>query len=118
MIRGEVVIGVIGCGYWGPNLIRNFRSIPEVRVKKICDIDDNRLKHMKTLYPEIKTTTEYDQLIYDNEIDAVAIATPVRTHFGIGQNLENPGPPTTFLQDFISIVSKKTSAPFSYGTFS
>ena len=47
----SINIGVIGCGYWGPNLIRNFRSLPECRVMRVCDVEQDRLAHMKKLYP-------------------------------------------------------------------
>jgi len=73
-------LAVIGCGYWGPNLIRNFRSLQEVKLKIVCDKDQNRLDHMKTLYPDIETTTNYEDILKDNSIHAVGIATPVFTH--------------------------------------
>ena len=50
-------VGVVGCGYWGPNLIRNFRGLSECKVKVICDQDENRLRQVKTLYPELRTET-------------------------------------------------------------
>jgi len=50
-------VAVIGCGYWGPNLIRNFMTLPECNVKTVCDLDKDRLAHMKTLYPDVETTT-------------------------------------------------------------
>ena len=74
-------IGVIGCGYWGPNLIRNFNSLSNCRVKAASDLNIKRLTHMEKLYPGIETTTEYEQLINDPEIDALVIATPVHLHF-------------------------------------
>jgi predicted dehydrogenase len=80
-----IKVGVIGCGYWGPNLVRNFRSIPESMVKLICDLDNDRLAHMQQLYPEISVTTEFEHLINDSEIDVIAIATPVWTHFELAK---------------------------------
>ncbi len=74
-------IAVIGCGYWGPNLIRNFCSIPECKLKLVCDIDKGRLAHMSRLYQGIETTNKIDYVINDAEVDAIAIATPVRYHF-------------------------------------
>ena len=76
-----IKIGLIGCGYWGPNLIRNFSSLSGCSVKIACDLERGRLDHMKSLYPAIHTTTEFDDVINDEEIDAIAIATPVRFHF-------------------------------------
>ena len=78
-------IAVTGCGYWGPNLIRNFTSISESRVKKVCDVDSERLKHMKDLYSDIETTTNYDEVIEDSDIDANVIATPVHLHFELAR---------------------------------
>ena len=74
-------IAVIGCGYWGPNLIRNFCSIPECKLKLVCDIDKGRLAHMSRLYQGIETTNKIDYVINDAEVDAIVIATPVRYHF-------------------------------------
>ncbi len=80
-MQSATKVAVVGCGYWGPNLIRNFRSLPDCDVKKVCDTDEDRLRHMKSLYPEVETTTDFNDLINDDEIDAIAIATPVNTHF-------------------------------------
>jgi len=74
-------IAVVGCGYWGPNLIRNFYSLPDCQVKKVCDLSPQRLEHMQKLYCEVNTTTNFEEIVRDPEIDAVAIATPVRSHF-------------------------------------
>jgi len=78
-------VAVVGCGYWGPNLVRNLRSLPECYVKKICDMDRGRLEHMKGLYPGVEVTQDIDDVINDTEIDGVAIATPVRFHFEMGK---------------------------------
>lgn len=73
-------IGSIGCGYWGPNLIRNFIQLNRSDVKRVADLDTGRLAHMKKLYPTVETTTDYRTIIQDPNIDAVAVATPVATH--------------------------------------
>jgi predicted dehydrogenase len=78
-----LTIGVIGCGYWGPNLIRNFINLKDAHVKTCSDLDEKRLSHMKQLYPSLLTTTDYREVIRDEEIEAVVIATPVSTHFRI-----------------------------------
>ena len=78
-------IGIIGCGYWGPNLIRNLNSLPDCRVKWLCDVDPERIAHMKKLYNHVETTTRFEDIIKDDEIDAVAIATPVRFHFDMAK---------------------------------
>lgn len=74
-------IGIIGCGYWGPNLVRNFISLSNCKVQNICDLDSDRLSHLKSLYPALETTQDYHEIINDPGIDAVVIATPVRFHF-------------------------------------
>lgn len=84
-MRAPTTIGIIGCGYWGPNLLRNFRPLPGCRVKTICDFDRSRLAHMKTLYPEVETTTEAESLFNDPEITAIIVAVPVRYHYSLAK---------------------------------
>ncbi len=81
----KATVGVIGCGYWGPNLVRNFSQLPISRVKYCCDLDESRLRHMKSLYPNITVTKQFETLIEDPEVEAIAIATPVSTHFPIAK---------------------------------
>jgi predicted dehydrogenase len=76
-----IKIAIVGCGHWGPNLIRNFISLSDCKVRKICDVDSERLSHLKSLYPSVETTQDFNQVTKDPEIDAVVIATPVRFHF-------------------------------------
>jgi predicted dehydrogenase len=76
-----VNVGVVGCGYWGPNLIRNFRALSDCKMKVICDQDVNRLKQLKALYPEVNTETVFEKVLADKSIDALIIATPVRFHY-------------------------------------
>ena len=84
-----IKIAVIGCGYWGPNLIRNFIQIPESKVKYCCDLDEEKLKRVNSLYPEPKVTQNYQEIFDDRGVEAVAIATPVHTHFDLAkQGLE------------------------------
>jgi predicted dehydrogenase len=74
-------IGVIGYGYWGPNLVRNFAEIPGTRVVHVCDLREERLAMIRQRYPAVKTTTRYTDVLDDPQVSAVAIATPVATHF-------------------------------------
>jgi len=74
-------IGVIGCGYWGPNLIRNFRGLPGCRVAVMCDVDRSRLAHLQGLYPEIAVETNYLHLVDNPDIHAVVVATGVKHHY-------------------------------------
>ena len=78
-------IAVVGCGYWGPNLTRNFNQIPGCNVKMCCDSDNEKLTRISSLYPNIRVTENLDDILTDEGIDAVAIATPVSSHFEIGK---------------------------------
>ncbi len=81
----EINVGVVGCGYWGPNLIRNFNSHPDCTVKTICDLEETRLAHLKDLYTDLTTTTDFETIVNDKEIHAVVIATPVDLHYELGR---------------------------------
>jgi predicted dehydrogenase len=74
-------VGVVGCGYWGPNLIRNFRSLPDCSLKMMCDVSEQRLAHLKGLYPEVTGETDYSHMLNGAELDAIVIATAVKHHF-------------------------------------
>jgi predicted dehydrogenase len=74
-------IAVIGYGYWGPNLVRNFASVEGASVAVVCDLSPQRLGESKLRYPYLETTTEFCTVLDNPAIDAVAIATPVRTHY-------------------------------------
>lgn len=74
-------IGVVGYGYWGPNLVRNFASVEGAQVVAICDMDEKKIALGRRRHPGVMMTKEFQDLLNDNRIDAVAIATPVRTHF-------------------------------------
>jgi len=80
MKDGTVGVGVVGCGYWGPNLIRNFRSTPGCSLKAVCDMDEERLAHMSALYPEVTATKDFEDLVANDNIDALVVATPVYLH--------------------------------------
>ncbi len=84
-------IGIVGCGYWGPNLLRNFYILPHCRVKVACDKRKDRLAHMKSLYASIETTTDFDVVVNDDEIDAIVIATPVRFHYEMAKQCLEAG---------------------------
>jgi predicted dehydrogenase len=74
-------IGVIGCGYWGPNLIRNFAENARAQVRWLCDLDAERLSAIGRRYPGARATQDYRELLRDPELHAIVIATPVATHF-------------------------------------
>ena len=78
-----IKVGVIGYGYWGPNIVRNFMEAEVSVVKAVSDMRLDRLELVKSRYPTIETMTEPDGIFTDPEIDAVVVVTPVRTHFDL-----------------------------------
>jgi predicted dehydrogenase len=77
-------VGLIGYGYWGPNLLRNFSELPNVSVAAVADLRPAQLDAVSRRYPAIKTTAYFEDIITDKTIDAVLVATPVSTHFELG----------------------------------
>jgi predicted dehydrogenase len=73
-------IAVIGCGYWGPNLIRNFAEESRAQVRWVCDLDANKLASVHRRYPSVRTTTQCQEVLADPQVEAIVIATPVQTH--------------------------------------
>ena len=77
-------IGIVGYGYWGPNLLRNFSEMTGASVAAVADLDGKRLETVRRRCPAVKTTTDFQDLLRNPAIDAIAIATPVSTHFELG----------------------------------
>ena len=65
-------IGIIGYGYWGPNLVRNFAETPGARIAAVADLDPAKLETVQRRYPTVKTTTDFHELLNDPTIDAIA----------------------------------------------
>lgn len=84
-------IGLIGYGYWGPNLARNFNSNPDLNLVSICDFSMDRLKKAAALYPRTKMVDNVDAFYRENHLDAVAIATPVSTHYDLAKRALTAG---------------------------
>ena len=83
-------IGVIGFGYWGPNIVRNFQTSGDCQVVTVCDLDRSALHRAKNAYPRLEHTQDSSQVLESAEIDAVAVITPVWTHFDLAKKaLEN-----------------------------
>jgi predicted dehydrogenase len=76
-----ISVGVIGCGYWGPNLIRNFAENEGATLRWVCDRETRHLSKVARRYPAARSTTDCEELFSDTQLDAVVIATPVATHF-------------------------------------
>jgi predicted dehydrogenase len=83
-------VGVIGYGYWGPNIVRNFHGQEHSRVVRVCDKSANSVRRVRQSYPEMDVTGDVDDVLKATDIDAVAIVTPVHTHFDLAKAaLEN-----------------------------
>ncbi|WEJ59321.1 Gfo/Idh/MocA family oxidoreductase [Devosia sp. FJ2-5-3] len=84
-------IGVIGYGYWGPNLVRNFSDIPTVDLRWVCDLQTERLARLRSRYPAVQITEDMADVLNDPKVDAVAIATPVSSHFELAMKCLKAG---------------------------
>lgn len=84
-------IGVIGYGYWGPNLVRNLAEVNRVTLTAVVDSNPEKLALVQRRFPAVKTTADFQDLIRDPTIDAIAIATPVNTHFELGMAVLKAG---------------------------
>ena len=110
-------IGVIGYGYWGPNIVRNFSTANGSEVTMVCDMNQQTLKKIKKTYPQINVTDNIDELIKNPEVDAIAIATPVFTHHELAKKALEAGKsvfmekPFTYTvaeaEDLVELAAKK-----------
>ena len=80
-----ISVGVVGCGYWGPLLVRNLKSVPNCKLKAVCDVSESRLEHLKALYPEIEGVTDHEQFLNGLGLDAIVIASPVNYHYPLAK---------------------------------
>lgn len=99
-------IAVAGCGYWGPNLIRNFEALEESRVKTVCDLDAGRLANMMRLYSDIETTADFNRILEDDQIQAVVIALPTQFHYEMGKRSLMAGKHTFIEKPLASSVAQ------------
>lgn len=83
MQNGLISVGVVGYGYWGPNVVRNFVNSKSAHVVGLCDLNPANLAACNRLYPGIQTTADFNELLRNPWIDAIAIATPVHTHYDL-----------------------------------
>lgn len=81
----KVRVGVVGLGYWGPNLARNFDRLPGAELVYCCDLDEGNLDKARGLYPNTTLTDDYAQLLADDALDAIVVATSVPTHYKLGK---------------------------------
>ena len=103
-----VNVGVIGFGYWGPNLARNFMINPDTHLKTICDREPIRLEKSKALYPSVEVVSSSEALINNLDIDAVAIATPLASHYELAMAALKAGK-HVFLEKPITATSEQAS---------
>ncbi len=84
-MKPPIVVGVIGCGYWGPNLARNFKSLPNCTLRAMCDLSQARLQHFRAVYSDVEVMTDHTQFLNGVGLDAVVIATPVKDHYSLAK---------------------------------
>lgn len=112
-----IKLGIVGCGYWGPNLIRNFYEIPKSEVLLCCDLDKNKLEKIKQKYPSVSITEKFSDILNNKNVDAVIIATPPQTHYKLAKEalladkhvfIEKPMTPSSEdAEDLIKIAKQK-----------
>lgn len=90
MSRG-IFIGVVGLGYWGPNLARNLAQLPGCRLQGLCDLDSKRLASISGLHPEVPLFEDLDEMLEGSELDAVVVATPVGQHYTLAKKALEAG---------------------------
>jgi predicted dehydrogenase len=81
----EISVGVVGCGYWGPLLVRNFKNLSNCHLRAVCDVSEKRLKHLKELYPDLEGMTDHGHFLNGLDLDAVVVATPVKYHYSLAK---------------------------------
>src|SRR6187402_2537305 len=77
----DISVGVIGCGHWGPNHVRVFSSLPGSTVTAVADPDVRRLESARQSHPAVRRLTDYRELLGQESLDAIVVATPTRTHY-------------------------------------
>ena len=87
----SVGVAVVGCGYWGPNLVRNFYESNEVDLRWVCDLQPERLLSIQKRFPTVAQTTRLAEVLADPKVDAVCVATPSHTHFSLARQILESG---------------------------
>lgn len=116
-MNNTTVISQIGCGYWGPNLLRAFSSLPDVHVKWVAEMSEARRRFVASQFPKSKTTESIDEILNDSEVDAVVIASPAETHADLavrclesGKHVFVEKPLATTLEDVERIAGASRAA--------
>ena len=117
MTGAELKVGIIGAGYWGPNLVRNFYEAPGADVVAVADLDPERLGALHKRFPAVRTTTDHRELLNDPKIDAICVVTPISTHrplaeeaFAAGKHVFVEKPLAGTVADAEAIVAAARSA--------
>ena len=97
-------IAVIGCGVWGRNIVRNFYNLNVLDI--VCDLDDSNLQKVKELYPGVKTTNDFNEIINNPEITAVAVVTPSHTHYKVVKSMLEAGK-NVYVEKPVSTVAQE-----------
>ena len=105
-MKPKIKVGIVGCGYWGPNLVRNLRSLPDCSLEYVCDLNEQRLAHLRNLYPEVKGETQYDHLLNGADLNAVLIATAVNSHYPMAKASLLAGK-HTFIEKPMALLSEQ-----------
>ena len=84
-MKKPIVVGVVGCGYWGPNLVRNFKGLSNCNLRAMCDTSEARLAHLRGLYSDVEGVTDYEHLLNGVGLDALVVATPVKHHYSLAK---------------------------------
>jgi predicted dehydrogenase len=117
-MKGDMIgVGVIGYGYWGPNIVRNFNSIEGAQVVALCDGSQDALDRARKAYPHVTMTRDCDEIVHRPDIEAVAVVTPVSTHYDLAKKallndkhvfVEKPFTATVAqAEDLVNLAEKK-----------
>jgi len=90
-VNDKVRVGVVGLGYWGPNLARNFDRLPDAELAYCCDLDEANLARARASYPNAVVTGDIERVLGDDALDAVVVATSVPTHYPLGKRVLEAG---------------------------
>ena len=116
-VTAPIRVAVIGYGYWGPNLVRNFSGLDDCVVTAVCDLDEVARATAGRFYPAVRIVGDVEELLASDDVDAVAIATPVSSHFPLAQQVIRSGrhvliekPMTTTSQQARELISLSEDA--------
>ena len=99
-------IGVIGYGYWGPNIVRNFNGVNGAKVTAVCDLSEDMCQRVAKAYPGMEVTSDPNRILTSPDIDAVAVITPVFTHFDLAKKALENGKHVFVEKPFTSTVAQ------------